>query len=290
MKINCKLLSVFVAILLLAGILISILWPRDVTSDGDWPLKQSGELTDVSRSTEERSIERQGQTGDNPEQYQKDAVNWASFLSQMNKEQQEAYLKLNNELFGLLEFSNDPDFRSLIQNGFPLVADFEFASDYKIQELSIMLMDSNSDMYIKAAELNVNINAVRVVNFFNAMQQAETVVRYYIPDYTFNHEAPLKVDSLHYNMPEQVREAMFDLIFAHIGVKSDTALGSLARAKYNMMLRAWNLEAYKISELELNYFAQAGRLMPQLGIDAYIDKHYPEHYKKYIELKKHEVR
>jgi hypothetical protein len=56
-----------------------------------------------------------------------------------------------------------------------------------------------------------------------------------------------------------------------------------------MAMRAWNQERPEVSELELNYFAQAGRLMPQLEIDAYISKRYPEHYQHYIELKMNEV-
>lgn len=289
MEINFKQLSVFAVIFLVTALLISILWPRDGVSDGDWPLNQSGELTDVSRSTEERSVERQVQTGDSPEQHQKDAVNWASFLSQMSKEQQEAYLKLNNELFGLLKFSNEAEFGVLIQNGFPLVADIEFASGYKIQELSNMVMDENSALHTKIAEQKINIKAVRVVNFVNAIQQAEKVIGYYIPDYTFNPEDPLSINWPNGETPEQVKEAITDLVFAHASVKSDTALGSLARAQFHMVMQAWNQERREISELELNYFSQAGRLMPQLEIDAYISKRYPEHYQHYIELKMHEV-
>ncbi len=271
-------------IFLVTAILVSILWPRDGVSEGDWSITQISELSEVSESKERNQL-----PSDAAKRQQIEAVNFATFISQMNNEQQNAYLKLNNELFGLLKFSNETEFGVLIQNGFPLVADIEFASGYKIQELSNMVMDENSDLHTKIAEQKINIKAVRVVNFVNAMQQAEKIIGYYIPDYTFNPEDPVSINWPNGETPEQVKEAMTDLVFAHASVKSDTALGSLARAQFNMAMRAWNQERPEVSELELNYFAQAGRLMPQLEIDAYISKRYPEHYQHYIELKMNEV-
>lgn len=284
MEINFKQLSVFAVIFLVTALLISILWPRDGVSEGDWSITQIGELSEVSESKERNQL-----PSDAAKQQQIEAVNFATFISQMDNEQQNAYLKLNNELFGLLKFSNETEFGVLIQNGFPLVADIEFASGYKIQELSNMVMDENSALHTKIAEQKINIKAVRVVNFVNAIQQAEKVIGYYIPNYTFNPEDPLSINWPNGETPEQVKEAITDLVFAHASVKSDTALGSLARAKFHMVMQAWNQERREISELELNYFSQAGRLMPQLEIDAYISKLYPEHYQHYIELKMNEV-
>lgn len=212
-------------------------------------------------------------------------VDYHTFLGSLNDQEREKLLALDLLLFNLIGEPTASEFNTLVEQGFPLKDDIEFASAFNNDELSRMLFSSKSsetDMDIPSA---ININAIRVLNFINTLTEVEKTISYYQPDFKFGPHGNLILNWPGDSIPDQVKEVLSSLVFASAALTSDTGLELLAKAKFESSMLYWNDQKPADSEILFSYFAKASNLSPHLNIDSYVESNFQNEYQSYLLLK-----
>lgn len=190
---------------------------------------------------------------------------------------------LHQLLFGLLSKAELQQ-SSISEQGYPGVEELRFAANYNALDFAHWLFNQHNQQIIaphSGAELNVP--ALRVLSFVKAVTDAEQVIRYQQPDFSFNVANPYSQALLIED--QQVRDALTALVFASAILGKELGLEALAKARFQIVIANWNNEDLADDTKFLRYFATATKQLPQLAIDSYVETHYPERYAEYLEYK-----
>lgn len=191
---------------------------------------------------------------------------------------------LHQLLFGLLSTADLQQSSILSEQGYPGVEELRFAANYNALDFARWLFNQHNQQIIAPhSGTELNAPALRVLSFVKAVTDAEQVIRYQQPDFSFNAANRFSQNSL--IADEQVRDALTALIFASATLGEELGLEALAKARYQIVIANWNNEDLAEDTKFLRYFATAAKQLPQLAIDSYVETHYPERYAEYLEYK-----
>lgn len=191
---------------------------------------------------------------------------------------------LHQLLFGLLSKAELQQSSILSEQGYPGVEELRFAASYNALDFARWLFNQHNQQIIaphSGAELNAP--ALRVLSFVKAVTDAEQVIRYQQPDFSFKAANPYSQALLIED--QQVRDALTALVFASAILGKELGLEALAKARSQIVIANWNNEDLADDTTFLRHFATAAKQLPQLAIDSYVETHYPERYAEYLEYK-----
>lgn len=151
-------------------------------------------------------------------------------------------MRLNEQLFGSLNFTNSTSYQTWLEQGFPKVAELDYVSQYNIEELGIALFNNAHSYPILEDDPSLNLPAISVLNFVKAVEELEQTIKYYLPDYKQGDPFP---DSSHWpngKRPPQIVEALMQLQIPYAVINKHTAIEYLARARYEQFSFGMNQE------------------------------------------------
>lgn|GEM_PF-6316995 len=203
---------------------------------------------------------------------------FSRFLASLPDMQQQQYRWLNSQLFELLAFSTTQEHAQWQAQGFPVPEDFTLVERYPVQELGQQLFNR-----VAQAEWTTRSNPAMAASTFRALgalktlQQLETVIKYYQPDYDLLSNSR-KPASFAASVPEQVQAALQQVVLAQAVLRNDSAIESLVRVKFELMLAAWNASgaaAEPLSALAVAALANASVKLSGGHVAAWVSAHYP---------------
>lgn len=204
------------------------------------------------------------------------------YVAALNKSEQEQIWALESLLFNVISDPTDVAFVSLIQQGFPQKAELDFATTLSVNEFSVWLFNHKTSAAEREDEQLLNINALRVLNFVNSVNEIEQTLGYFLPGFDFKAAQDAPENWQLAEIPEQVKEVLESLVYANASLSNETGLELLAKAKFESMMLYWNQAQPEASDRLFVYFAEASKLLPHLQIDEFVLNTYPEHYLTYL--------
>lgn len=210
---------------------------------------------------------------------------FTQLLANLESGIQKKYVRLNEQLFGSLNFTSSTSYQTWLEQGFPKVEELDYVSQYNIEELGIALFNNAHSYPIFEDEPSLNLPAISVLNFVKAVEELEQTIKYYLPDYKQGDPFP---DSSHWpngKRPPQIVEALMQLQIPYAVINKHTAIEYLARARYEQFSFGMNQENDKnIATILKNLALADKKLGGNSNIFNYVKKHYPEHLTLYESL------
>lgn len=203
---------------------------------------------------------------------------FSRFLASLPDMQQQQYRWLNSQLFDLLAFSTKQERAQWQAQGFPVPEDFTLIERYPVQELGQQLFNR-----VAPAEWTTRSNPAMAASTFRALgalktlQQLETVIKYYQPDYDLLSNSR-KPASFANSVPEQVQAALQQVVLAQAVLRNDSAIESLVRVKFELMLAEWHASgaaAEPLSVLAVAALANASVKLSGGHVAAWVSARYP---------------
>ena len=207
-------------------------------------------------------------------------------LEGMSPQDKEKYLKINNQLFGALNFSDIDSYETFLVQGFPSIQDIDYVEAQTRKDLSYMLFDNIGSYPNYAEEPSLNLQAISAVHLIKTIQALEIQIRYYFPDYKQGERFPATTKWPDSEYPDQIIETLGVLIEAYASVVEKTAIEYLARARYEQL--SFGVDKNKSNAVAvLTLLAKADKkLGANNKISEYVKQHYPTHMETYINLLK----
>ena len=207
-------------------------------------------------------------------------------LEAMSTQEKERYLKINDQLFGALNFSDFNSYKTFLVQGFPSIKEINYVEAHTRKDLSYMLFENGGSYPIYEEDPSLNLQAISALNLIKTIEALEMEIRYYLPDYKQGEPFPVTSEWPDSEYPEPINEALRVLIEAQATVLEYTAIEYLARARYEQL-------SFGVDKNKSNAVAVLTRLAmadKKLGanntISEYVKQHYPTHMETYINLLK----
>ena len=207
-------------------------------------------------------------------------------LGAMSTQDKEKYLKINDQLFGALNFSDIDSYKTFLKQGFPSIKDIDYVEAQTRKDMSYMLFDNLGSYPNYAEDSSLKLQAISALNLIKTIEVLETQIRYYLPDYKQGEPFPATTEWPNSEYPEQINKTLWVLIQANASVPEKTVIEYLARARYLQL--SFGLEQNQSNAVAvLTLLAKADK---KLGgnnkISEYVKQHYPTDMETYINLLK----
>ena len=205
-------------------------------------------------------------------------------LEDMSQRDKERYLKINDQLFGVLNFSDVDSYKTFIEQGFPSIRDIDYVEEQTSKDLSYMLFDNLSSYPNYAEDPSLNLQAISALNLIQAIEDLEIQIRYFLPDYKQGEPFPRPTEWPNSKFPAQIIETLGILNEAQASVPQYTAIEHLAKARYLQL--SFSSEQTQQDTVEvLTRLAMADKkLGPNNKISEYVKRHYPKDMETYNDL------
>ncbi|QOL26661.1 hypothetical protein LP316_05000 [Thalassotalea sp. LPB0316] len=205
---------------------------------------------------------------DSPESFEK-------LLADLSPVEQATYLKLNNMVFGVLDFSTQAQFDKLKANGLPSLLDIDYVSSHSRGDIIEALMSEEGIANFATEHPSLNYHAVKMLNLVESISELTAVVNYYFPEYQLGEQLPARKFWPDGEYPEQYIAAINSSIWSFAITRETTALETLLHARYKQLIPN---KQDDYAEQVVGYLAKASW---QLGdhevIEHYVAAQYPKH-------------
>ena len=210
------------------------------------------------------------------------------FLATMPLHEQEKYRKLNEQLFGVLSFSNKEEYQALLQQGFPSLNEIDYVEQFSRKDLNLILFNNASSSPVYSEEPSFNLAAISAVNLVRAVEELEEEIKYYVPEYQQGASVPNLEHWPNTERPQKITEALGDVVGAYATTVDISAIGLLAQARFKQLV---NYESESESEIgTMEVFKKLSmadkKLAGNNNILEYVKQHYPNDVETYIDLRK----
>lgn len=214
------------------------------------------------------------------------AINsFTQLLANLDPIIQKKYVRLNEQLFGALDFTNKNNYQIWLEQGFPRAEELEYVSQYNIEELGVTLFNNAQSYPTFKDDPSLNLPAISVLNFVKAVEELEQTIKYYLPDYKQGDPFPNSSHWPNGKRPQQIVEALMQLQIPYAVINKHTAIEYLARARYEQFSFGINEDNDKnIAAILKNLALADNKLGGNSNIFNYVKKHYPEHLTLYESL------
>ncbi|NQY64724.1 MAG: hypothetical protein HRT38_13520 [Alteromonadaceae bacterium] len=205
-------------------------------------------------------------------------------LEGMSQWDKERYLKINNQLFGVLNFSDIDSYKTFLDQGFPSTIDIDYVEEQTRKDLSYMVFNNVGSYPNYAKDSSLNLPAVSALNLIKNIEELEIQIRYYLPDYKQGQPFPHTTEWPNSEYPEQIIETLGVLNVAQASVRQHTAIEYLAKARYEQLSLGFEKnESNSVAVLTL--LAKADKKLGKNSkIPEYVKQHYPTEMETYNNL------
>jgi hypothetical protein len=213
------------------------------------------------------------------------SVSVKTMFENLSAQDKEKYKKINEQLFGVMDFNDGSSYQEFLDKGFPFIEDIRFTEQYSTAELTELLVRNMDSYPHNLEEGSLNSQAILGLNLLNVLEELETQVRFYLPDYKNGDVFPKNTDWPGNERPAEIHEMLMNLALAHAGAREVTAVELLARARYEQLNFYTIAENQVITEQVLAQLASADRLL--VGNDLllrYVEETYPDNVDRYHSL------
>jgi len=212
-------------------------------------------------------------------------TSFEQLLERMPQYDKEKYLKLNEQLFGALRFTDSKSYAIYLDQAFPSIYDIDYVEQNTREDIGLMLFDNSPSNSTFKEDLSLNLHAVAAVNLIRAIDELEIQTRYYFPEYKQGTRYPSMNEWPDSEYPAQVDEALKRLILSYAAVSELTAIQYLAKARYEQ-LSFGKSKNQNNAVVVLTKLAMADKkLGGNSNISNYVKQHYPEHIETYANLR-----
>lgn len=207
-------------------------------------------------------------------------------LAGMPQHDKEKYLKLNEQFFGALDFSDSKSYGVFLEQGFPSVDDIDYVDKYTRDDMSSMLFENAGENSSFEEDQSLNLHAISAVNLIRAIDELGVQIKYYFPDYKQGEPFPNINEWPESEYPGQVDEALKQLILSYATVREYTAIQYLAKARYEQLSFGFEKNESNIGTVLTKLAMADKKLAGNSNILNYVKQHYPNEVETYINLRK----
>jgi hypothetical protein len=156
-----------------------------------------------------------------------DQLDWYAFGAQQEPRIKQAYMELNDSLYGALKFDNLESYMELKENGFPTAAQIQIVNEETVFGLQkkLLKMDRSSGDFKTIAALTLN----------KAMSEFEAIMKYYEPEYKIGDTLPDPANYSNGRFTDEQKEAYNNLVRVSSYVDGENALSHLVLARFSQL-------------------------------------------------------
>lgn len=210
----------------------------------------------------------------------------SSYLDKFTDEQRNLYINLSDGFYRALAFSTKEEFDALIANGLPSIGELKFIEENGPLELEHYFSSYQGEYPNMTIEGHPELNILTTSNIalLRAIEEFETVINYYKPNYNAREDNVSLNDFPNAEWPAIVKEKMdLAIKFRSINHRRELALDYLARAKFEELVNVVNQG--KNEENVVKFLSYAShKLGGNKAIEAYIKTYYPNQIAIYADL------
>mgnify|MGYP000105792634 CR=1 FL=1 len=210
---------------------------------------------------------------------------FTQMLEMLEPHEREKYLTLNEQLFGALDFADHKSYQIFLKQGFPSLKEIDYVSQNDTKLLGLALFNNASSYPIFDEDPSLNLPALSAINLIKTIEELETVVRYYLPNYRQGEPFPDASKWPNGKRPEQIDEALRRIIQSYSGVREYKAIEYLARARFEQLNFGAEKGHRNVTAVLTKLAIADKKLGGNSNISNYVAQHYPEHIEIFENLR-----